>query len=145
MTKFEELLRDSLVYAEAKKAPREALSPRMKAALKNALAKRSAPVKVLSEAAMRLAILKILKKEGTATGAEMVERLKRLRWEMEPKGEGAILGLLYQMSNRGLIFPRFDEKTATRRYQITDQGTKLLEKDEATVLGGLGLSVSGNA
>lgn len=94
---------------------------------------------------MRLAILKILNEEGTATGAEVVERLKKLRWEMEPKGEGAISGLLYQMSNRGLIFAAFDENTATRRYEIEEAGSALLQKDEAVVLGGLGLSLSGNA
>jgi hypothetical protein len=142
MTKFEELLKDSLAYMEARKAPREELSAETKDGIKAALAKKFG--KVLSEEAMRLVILKMLT-DGTATGAEVVEKLKSLRLEMEPKGEGAILGLLYQMDNRGLIFATFDENTATRRYKIEDAGSALLQKDEATVLGGLGLSLSGNA
>ena len=142
MTKFEELLKDSLAYMEARKASREELSASEESGIKAALARKFG--KVLSEEAMRLAILKILNEEGTATGAEMVERLKKLRWEMEPKGEGAILALLYQMSNRGLIFAGFDENTATRRYKIDDAGSALLKKDEVTVLGGLGLSLSGS-
>lgn len=143
MTKFEELLTDSLAYVEARKAPREELSADVEDGIRAVLAKKFG--KVLSEDAMRLAILKILNEEGTATGAEMVERLKKLRWEMEPKGEGTILGLLYQMSNRGLVFAAFDENTATRRYEIEEAGSALLQKDEAAVLGGLGLSLSGNA
>ena len=145
MTKFEELLRESLAYMDGREPQREELAPQPEAVIGNALAKKFGKARVLTEEAMRLAILKILNEEGTATGAEMVERLKKLRWEMEPKGEGAILGLLYQMSNRRLIFATFDENTTSRRYRIEDVGSKLLQKDEATVLGNLGLSLSGSA
>ncbi len=144
MTKFERLIEDALSYEEALKAPRRPLSAKARAAILAGVEEVFGTTKLLSEEAMRLAILKILNEEGTATGAQMVERLKTLRWEMEPKGEGAILGLLYQMSNRGLIFAGFDENTATRRYKIENAGSALLQKDEATVLGGLGLSLSGN-
>ena len=131
MNKLERLIEDVLSYEEAMKAPRRPLSAKAKSsAIRAGLAETFGKSQVLSEDAMRLAILKILNEEGTATGAEMVERLKKLRWEMEPKGEGAILGLLYQMSNRGLIFATFDEDTATRRYQIEDVGSALLQKDE---------------
>ena len=145
MTKFEEFLADSLAYAEARKAPPEEVPQRSRELIKAALAKKFGASRLLSEEAMRLAILKILNEEGIATGAEMIERLKKLRWEMEPKGDGAVLGLLYQMSNRGLIFATFDENTATRRYKIEETGSALLHKDETTVLGGLGLSFGGNA
>lgn len=143
MNKLERLIEDVLSYEEAMKAPRRPLSAKAKAAIRAGLAETFG--KVLSSDAMCLAILKILNEEGTATGAEMVERLKQLRWKMEPKGEGAILGLLYQMNNRGLVFATFEEDSATRRYQIEDAGSALLQKDEATVLGGLGLSLSGNS
>ena len=142
MNKLERLIEDVLSYEEAMKAPRRPLSAKAKAAIRAGLAETFG--KVLSEEAMRLVVLKLLK-EGMLTGADVVEKLKASRLEMEPRGEGAILGLLYQMSNRGLIFATFDEDTATRKYQIEDAGSALLHKDEATVLGGLGLSLSGNA
>ena len=144
MTKFERLIEDALSYEEALKAPRRPLSAKAKAAILAGVNEVFGSAKVLSEDAMRLVVLKLLK-EGMLTGADVVEKLKASRLEMEPKGEGAILGLLYQMSNRGLIFATFDEDTATRKYQIEDAGTALLQKDEAAVLGGLGLSLSGNA
>lgn len=144
MTKFERLIEDVLSYEEALKAPRRPLSAKAKAAILAGVDEVFGQAKVLSEAAMRLAILKILT-EGAPTGAEVVERLKTLRFEMEPKGEGAILGLLYQMANRGLVFPRFDENTATRRYYIEDAGKKLLAKDESAVLSTLWVSATGNA
>ena len=144
MTEFEDFLKDTLAYLDARKAPREELSSDTKEAISAALAKKFGKTRVLSKEAMQLVILKMLT-GGTATGTEVVEKLKSLHLEMEPKGAGAILGLLYQLSNRGLVFPRFDENTATRRYEIQDAGTNLLQKDETSVLGGLGLPALGNA
>jgi hypothetical protein len=144
MTKFEQFLKDSMAYADARKAPREPLSAETEEMIKAALAEKFGKARILPVNAMRVVILNLLSK-STLTGLEIIDRLTELRLEMETKGDGSVLGLLHRMEADGVIGIRFQESTATRRYEISSAGSQLLIREENAVVNQYGLAALLNA
>ena len=151
MPSFDKFLKDNLWAADALLAepvkPPERVQARFEAAFKEMFpdapagddAASAIEPKLLSIQEIRLVILKTLT-EGTATGSEIIDRLAELHLEFEVKGDGAIFGILHGMEADSVISTRFEESTATTRYQITEKGSGLLRREESAAFDGLGLS-----
>ncbi len=131
-------LKNLLIAARDMDAPPKEPSERAKELFEAALARHQS-AKVLPLNAMKVVILNLLNK-GTLTGSEIIDKLAELHLEMEPKGDGAILGLLHQMEMEGMVAIQFHESTATRRYKIDDAGSDLLRRKETSVVTEFGLS-----
>lgn len=127
MDPLEKFLRQIGPLIRASEAKQEPVPPDMVAALDAAILGKSQQPIILTEAQMRVEILRILEQPLDAYG--LIQQLKEQNYSLAKEGFLFVYAILSKLEKSGLVVARrrVTDNQFITKYQVTGSGTKTLE------------------
>ena len=132
MDPVEKLLKQIGPLIRASEAVQEPVPPEIMASLNAIKVGHDMPPIILTEAQMRLRILKMLS-ETPLDGMGLIERLKTLNFSLADEGDLFVYAILYKLEETGLLKARrnVNPTEIVTFYHVTDEGSKILQEDRS--------------
>lgn len=132
MDPLEKFLRQIGPLIRASEANQEPVPPEILASLNSIKVGHDMPPIVLTEAQMRMRILKMLS-ETPLDGMGLIERLKTLNFSLADEGDLFVYAILYKLEETGLLKARrnVNPTEIVTFYHVTNEGSKILQEDRS--------------